>query len=128
MWLPCQLGPVQLGSKECLFALRIWNLIRSPSKRLKLSLASLRNHPAQLGIIVVGEIQERRRRSKFLSLKKHGHKGRSKHERRSDLGAAHPRFMADTLALGTIADLIMILHKPYKAMPGQTHHFATVVS
>src|SRR5271156_4018045 len=113
-----KLRPVQLGSKECLFVLRIWNLIRRPSKRLKFSLASLRNHPAQLGIIVVSEIQERRSRSKFLSLKKHGHKGRSKHERGSDLGAAHPRFVANTLALGTIADLIMVLHKPHKAMPG----------
>ena len=51
-------------------------------------LASFGNHPAQFGVIVIGEVQEGSRGAKLFPLKEHGHEWRGEHERCGYLGAA----------------------------------------
>src|ERR1700755_1449528 len=128
MRLLSQFSPVQFGLQEGLLILGIWNLVRSPAKGHKLLFSALGDHPAEFRVLVIGEVQERSRGAKLLSLEKHGHKWSCQHQRSGYFCPADAGLVADPLALGTVANLVIVLYETDEAMAGQAYNLATVVS
>ena len=72
VWLPAQLRPVELGAQERLESLRVRD--PGPRRHRVLPAAALPYRGAELGVLMVGEVEERRRRSPLFALEQHGHK------------------------------------------------------
>ncbi len=100
--------PAQFRAEKGFGRLRVRNLRAFPGKRGKLALAPLGNGPSQL-VVVIREKQERRARAPFLALEEHRRERPEQHERGDRLERGRIDELAQALAEGTIADLVVIL-------------------
>ncbi len=112
-----QFGPIELRADEGFQFL--WVRHRPlPVKAAEFPAPSVRDQPAQLGVLMIGEIEKRSLRPPFLALEQQGHERRQHGQRRDGLELRHSQQHAQALALRTIADLIVILRAYHELMRG----------
>src|SRR5882672_11874376 len=70
-----------------------------PTKAAEFPASSVRDQPAQLGVLMIGEIEKWSLRTPFLALKQQGHERRQHGQRRDGLGLRHGQQHAQALAL-----------------------------
>ena len=109
-WTPlADLVPVELGALEGLGRLGVGHVVRGPAEGGELAAPALAHQPAQLGVLVVGEVEERRGRAPLLALEQHGHRRPQQHQRGRHLQQARPDQHRRPLARGPVADLVVVL-------------------
>jgi hypothetical protein len=92
---------------------------RGPSRRPRTPAPPLPDRGGQLGVLVVGEVEERRRRAPLLALEQHRHERRGQHQGGADLELARREQVARALALGPVAHLVVVLQAADEAVPGR---------
>ena len=73
--LAVTLLPGQLRTQEGLLVLRVGHGVGIPAEGGELAAPARAHSLRQVGVAVVGEVQEGRARAPFLALEQHGHEG-----------------------------------------------------
>ena len=120
--------PIQSRPFECFRGLRIGHVFDMGAEGGEFAPPPVSHGAAQRRVFMIGKIKKRRASSPFLTLKKHRNEWRGHDQRRGDFQASNTHQMTAALALGTVADLIVILQIPQKRMSRQSREGPAVRS
>ena len=112
--------PVELGALEGLATFRIGNFRRIPTEGGELALSPFRNQAGEFFILVIGEVLERvLTRPTLRPERAVGMKGLRSTRAAAILARLKPHCLAQTVAYGAIAYLIVILNEANEAVLGE---------
>src|SRR6266436_5523181 len=120
MRLLISLGPDKLGTFEGRKSLGVGHVFGMRAEGGEFPPAPLGHGAPELRIFMIGEIEKRRACTPLLALKQHRNKWRRHDQGRGDFEASKAHQMTAALALGAIADLIVVLQIAEKRMPRQS--------
>ncbi len=101
--------PGQLGTREGRLILGVRDVLGLPPEVAELAAASFRDGASQVGIAVVGEVLERRRRRPLLPLEEHGNEGAQEDQPRRNLVHVDVNEVTEALAHCPVAHLVVVL-------------------
>src|SRR5579862_3054125 len=100
--------PVEFGFAERFRVLRVGNLFRIPAEGGEFAATAFADGAGKLRIAVIAEVEERRSGAPLVALEEHGNEWRAQHHGCRDPQTAGAHQMKAALALGAIADLIVV--------------------
>ena len=97
------------------------NAFRIPAERRELAAPALPDGLGELGLRMIGKVQERRRGAPLFAHEQHGDVRGEQRERRGDAELSGVRALGQAIADGAIAHLIVVLAKHMKVPSGKSN-------
>src|SRR5262249_39800909 len=117
--LSAQLAPVEPRTCERLLTLRVGDVRRLPAESDELVASALAHGPAELRVVVIGEVLKGRRRGPLLALEQQRDVWRGEQQGSPDLHTLDSDQMAHALASRPVADLVVVLQAHDEPVTGQ---------
>src|SRR5688572_24214834 len=109
--------PCELGTLEGVERLWIRYIVRVRAKGGKFPAAAFGYQATEFGILMICEIQKRRSRGPFFTLKQHRNERRTQDQGSGDLEPSQTQQMTAPFSFGAVANLIVILQVAKKRVP-----------